>query len=55
MAESTRRKIGEHESEESATIRTGILYDAPHNAAATGFRRVHNWLEIESLFLPEKQ
>ena len=33
---------------------TGILYDAPHNAAATGFRRVHNWLEIESLFLSEK-
>jgi 5'(3')-deoxyribonucleotidase len=30
---------------------TGILYDAPHNAAVTGFRRVHNWLEIESLFL----
>ncbi len=54
-SESTRRKIGEHESEESATIRTGILYDAPHNIAVTGFRRVHNWLEIESLFLPEKQ
>ncbi|MGA2896187.1 MAG: 5'-3'-deoxyribonucleotidase [Acidobacteriaceae bacterium] len=32
----------------------GILYDAPHNAAVTGFRRVHNWLEIESLFLSEK-
>jgi 5'(3')-deoxyribonucleotidase len=30
---------------------TGILYDAPHNAHATGFRRVHNWLEIEELFL----
>ena len=30
---------------------TGILYDAPHNAAVTGFQRVHNWLEIESLFL----
>ena len=30
---------------------TGILYDAPHNVAVTGFRRVHNWLEIESLFL----
>ena len=33
---------------------TGILYDAPHNAAVTGFRRVHNWLEIESLFLSDK-
>jgi len=33
---------------------TGILYDAPHNTAVTGFRRVHNWLEIESLFLPDK-
>jgi len=30
---------------------TGILYDAPHNVAVTDFRRVHNWLEIESLFL----
>ena len=30
---------------------TGILYDAPHNVAVTGFPRVHNWLEIESLFL----
>ena len=33
---------------------TGILYDAPHNIAVTDFRRVRNWLEIESLFLPEK-
>jgi len=32
---------------------TGILYDAPHNAAVTGFRRVHNWIEIESLFLSD--
>ena len=32
----------------------GILYDAPHNVAVTGFRRVHNWLEIESLFLSQK-
>jgi 5'(3')-deoxyribonucleotidase len=30
---------------------TGILYDAPHNAAVTAFRRVKNWLEIEELFL----
>ncbi|MGA1982775.1 MAG: 5'-3'-deoxyribonucleotidase [Acidobacteriaceae bacterium] len=30
---------------------TGILYDAPHNANVTGYTRVHNWLEIESLFL----
>ena len=29
----------------------GILYDAPHNAMATGYRRVKNWLEIEHLFL----
>ena len=33
---------------------TGILYDAPHNIAVTGFRRVHNWIEIETLFLPGK-
>ena len=32
----------------------GILYDAPHNAAVTGYTRVHNWLEIESLFLSNK-
>ena len=32
---------------------TGILYDAPHNIAVTGFRRVHNWIEIESLFLSD--
>jgi 5'(3')-deoxyribonucleotidase len=29
----------------------GILYDAPHNAMVTGYRRVRNWLEIEELFL----
>jgi 5'(3')-deoxyribonucleotidase len=33
---------------------TGILYDAPHNEAITGYTRVRNWLEIESLFLGEK-
>jgi 5'(3')-deoxyribonucleotidase len=29
----------------------GILYDAPHNAMATGYLRVKNWLDIEKLFL----
>jgi 5'(3')-deoxyribonucleotidase len=33
---------------------TGILYDAPHNANITGYTRVRNWLEIESLFLSDK-
>jgi 5'(3')-deoxyribonucleotidase len=33
---------------------TGILYDAPHNVAITGYTRVRNWLEIESLFLSKK-
>ena len=46
-------KKGEPKGEKSGTIREGILYDAPHNAAVTGFRRVHNWLEIESLFLSD--
>lgn len=32
----------------------GILYDAPHNIAVTGYRRVRNWLEIEELFLNKK-
>ena len=29
----------------------GILYDAPHNEAVKGYRRVRNWLEIEAMFL----
>jgi len=29
----------------------GILFDAPHNHRADGFRRVKNWLEVEDLFL----
>ncbi len=33
---------------------TGILYDAPHNIAITGYTRVHNWLEIEKLFLSQR-
>jgi len=32
-------------------IGEGILYDAPHNAMVTGYRRVRNWLEIEELYL----
>lgn len=30
----------------------GILFSSPANANVTGFRRVHNWLEIEDFFLP---
>ena len=33
---------------------TGILYDAPHNVALTGYTRVRNWLEIEAHFLTGK-
>ena len=33
---------------------TGILYDAPHNEAVTGYKRVRNWREIEEMFLGEK-
>jgi 5'-nucleotidase len=33
---------------------TGILYDAPHNVAITGYTRVRNWREIESHFLSRK-
>jgi len=29
----------------------GILYDAPHNAMVTGYRRVKNWVEVEEMFL----
>ena len=29
----------------------GILYSSPHNVAVKGFRRVHNWLDVERLFL----
>lgn len=28
----------------------GILYSAPHNKSVKGFRRVENWLEIETIF-----
>ncbi len=34
---------------------TGILFDAPHNRNVTGYRRVHNWHEIEVLFSRELQ
>lgn len=30
----------------------GILFDAPHNKHVTGYRRVHNWHEVESIFTP---
>jgi 5'(3')-deoxyribonucleotidase len=30
----------------------GILFNSPANINVTGFRRVHDWLEIEQLFLP---
>ena len=30
----------------------GILFTSPANIHATGYRRVNNWLEVESLFLP---
>lgn len=29
----------------------GILYSAPHNADVTGYRRVKDWLEVETMFL----
>jgi 5'(3')-deoxyribonucleotidase len=29
----------------------GILYHSHHNVNVTGYRRVHNWLEVEELFL----
>jgi 5'(3')-deoxyribonucleotidase len=29
----------------------GILYSAPHNQHVTGYRRVENWREIETLLL----
>jgi len=53
-SEIKRHKTSESQGDESEAVRTGILYDAPHNAAVTGFRRVHNWLEIESLFLNQQ-
>ncbi|HEV2577977.1 MAG TPA: 5'-3'-deoxyribonucleotidase [Acidobacteriaceae bacterium] len=30
----------------------GILFNSPANVNVTGFRRVHDWLEVERLFLP---
>jgi 5'(3')-deoxyribonucleotidase len=29
----------------------GILYTAPHNMRIEGYRRVHNWKDVEELFL----
>jgi 5'(3')-deoxyribonucleotidase len=29
----------------------GILFSAPHNVRVTGFQRVHDWLDVEKLFL----
>jgi 5'(3')-deoxyribonucleotidase len=29
----------------------GILYDSHHNKSIRGYRRVHNWLEVEQMFL----
>ena len=29
----------------------GILFSSPANVNVTGFRRVHNWLEVEQMFL----
>jgi 5'-nucleotidase len=30
----------------------GILFDAPHNRNVMGYRRVHNWKEVEAFFAP---
>ena len=30
----------------------GILFSSPHNLLVTGYRRVNNWHEVETLFLP---
>ena len=32
---------------------TGLLFDAPHNQHVRGFKRVHNWLEVEEFFVRE--
>ena len=29
----------------------GILFSSPHNAGATGYKRVNDWLEVEEMFL----
>ena len=32
--------------------REGILYTSPANINLTGYRRVNNWLDVETMFLP---
>ncbi|ADW67416.1 5' nucleotidase, NT5C type [Granulicella tundricola] len=32
----------------------GILFHSPHNMHTPGFRRVHNWQEVEDLFLKQQ-
>jgi len=36
----------------SETPREGILFSSPANANVTGFRRVNDWLDVETIFLP---
>ncbi len=31
----------------------GILFSSPHNLLVNSYRRVNNWREVESLFLPD--
>jgi len=39
------------ESSNGQLTREGILFTSPANVAVTGFRRVNDWLEVESMFL----
>jgi len=40
-----------HAPDNAAPAREGILYTSPANVHITGYRRVNNWLDVETLFL----
>ncbi len=44
-------RLFQQEEEGGGAPREGILFSSPANANVTGFRRVQDWLEVESLFL----
>jgi 5'(3')-deoxyribonucleotidase len=44
---------GKDPTHPAPVTREGILFTSPANAHVTGFRRVNNWLDVETLFLPD--
>jgi 5'(3')-deoxyribonucleotidase len=45
------RQLQRFQSNDGGTKREGILYTSPANMNVTGYRRVHDWLDVEKFFL----